>query len=132
MNLRRSGVVNKAMAKLLVWKGKKNTGENNPYRVRTHLICIKNFRGAPRWNINLIFFFRWSLYGVPWGRGYFSRQLISETEWIHKATTGSEGPHMAVDPVVARFTSNSSYSYYFSVKTWRWGTSESHCGMYYV
>lgn len=80
----------------------------------------------------LEFFFRWSLYGVPWGMGYFSRQLISETEWTHKATTGSEGPHMAVDPVVARFTRNSSYSYYFSVKTWRWGTSESHCGMYYV
>ncbi|XP_062611467.1 uncharacterized protein LOC134273293 [Saccostrea cucullata] len=82
------------------------------------------------WTRGAFFYYRWTLYGVPWGsRYYFNRRMVSESEWINQATTGSEGPHMAVEPVVARFTTNSSYSYYFSVKTWRWGTSEAYCGI---
>nr|XP_034310453.1 uncharacterized protein LOC105340501 isoform X2 [Crassostrea gigas] len=83
------------------------------------------------WTRGAFFFYRWSLYGVPWGvRDHFKRRrLISDTQWIQKATTGSEGPHMSVDPVVDIFTENGSYSYYFSVKSWRWGTSESNCGI---
>ncbi|XP_055995228.1 uncharacterized protein LOC125649388 [Ostrea edulis] len=81
------------------------------------------------WTRGAFFYYRWKLYGVPWGGGYFNRRLISESQWVNQATTGSNGPHMAIDPVVSLFTSNSSYSYYFSVKSWRWGTSESNSGI---
>ena len=69
--------------------------------------------------------YRWVLYGRSW---YGGDNVISTNKWESFASTGSEGPNMAILPNCPLLQSNSSMSYYFRVKTWRWGTSEQLCG----
>ncbi|KAJ8319268.1 hypothetical protein KUTeg_004359 [Tegillarca granosa] len=104
------------------------------------LICVTNcgFKMNPDsrytlkskvegWVKGTYFYYRWKLYG---GKDWISLTEIPVDKWENNTSTGSEGPHMALDPILDDLLDVYKFSlYFFSVKIWRWGTSENLAGV---